>query len=70
MRTGELVAICTLVVNILGILWSAAKIVSTTSSLENRVSSLGEELKEINTRLSHLEGAENVRRQLTGGLKI
>jgi len=70
MSTGELVAICTLVVNILGILWSAAKIVSTTSSLENRVSSLGEELKEINTRLSHLEGAEIVRRQLASGIKI
>lgn len=70
MRTGELVAIITLGVNILGILWSAAKIVSTTSSLESRVSNLGEELKEMNTRLSHLEGAELVRRQLTGGVKI
>lgn len=70
MRTGELVAILTLCINILGILWSAAKIVSTTSSLESRVTNLGEELKEMNTRLSHLEGAEFVRRQLSGGVKV
>lgn len=70
MRIGEIVAVITLGINILGILWSAAKIISTSSSLEARVSSLGEELKQINTRLSHLEGVEIVRRQLNGSIKI